>query len=106
MQNKSISLPIRKVRTQDSEGFVHEHYEYMWHIPANFSDTSRNDETLAAQKGYTADVNIEIMACNYNGAAFLIDEEDGHIYDIKRTFKKDKSMKIVLTCERRECGDI
>lgn len=106
MQNKSISLPVRKVRTQDSEGITYEYYEYMGNIPADFSDTSRNDEILAAQKDYTADVNIEIMACNYNGATFLIDEENGNVYDIKRTFKKNKSMKIVLTCERRECGGI
>lgn len=106
MWNKSISLPVRKIRVQDSEGIVREQYEYMENIPAEFTDTSRNDEILASQKNYTADVNVEIMACNYNGAAFLIDEEDRHIYDIKRTFKKNKSMKIVLTCERREGGGV
>ena len=60
--------------------------------------------TLAAQKGYSADRNIEIMSCNYQGERFLLDEAENQMYDVRRTFRKEKSMTIVLTCERRENG--
>lgn len=106
MWNKSISFPVRKTENQDSEGFSYETYEYMSGIPASFLDVTRSDETLAAQEGYNADVNVEVMACNYTGAPFLIDEENGQRYEVKRTFKKDKAMKIVLTCERRLCNGV
>lgn len=105
MWNRSISLPVRKITGQDSEGFETEPvYEYLEEIPASFTDVTRDDEVLASQKGYTADQNITIMACNYNGAAFLIDESDGSIYDIKRTFRKDRAMLLTMTCQRRECS--
>ena len=52
--------------------------------------------------GYTADQTVEIMACNYNGQQFLVDEETEEIYDIKRVYRKDKSMKVILTCQKRE----
>ena len=103
MWTKSISLPARKIQEQDSEGFAHTEYEYISGIPASFLDATRDDEILAAQKGYSADQSVEIMACNYNGASFLIDEENGQVYDIQRTFRKDKGMTMVLTCQRREC---
>ena len=107
MWNRSISLPSGKMESQDGEGFaVDTAYEYIRGIPASFMDVTRDDEILASQKGYTADQTITIMACNYNGAEFVVDESDGSIYDIKRTFRKDKSMLLSLTCQRRERGGI
>lgn len=106
MWNKSISLPAKRIRHQDSEGLAEDTYEFIKDIPANFTDTTREDEVLAAQKGYTADQNVEIMHCNYNGASFLVDDSDGQIYDIKRTYHKDKAMTLVMTCERRQCGEL
>ena len=47
---------------------------------------------------------VEIMACNYSGESFLVDESTGEIYDIKRRFQKNKSMKVQLTCQMRERG--
>ena len=99
MWNGSIALPRRKYEDQDKDGWEHG-------IPASFADVTRNDEVLAAQKGYSADQNIEIMECNYQGESFLFDESREVIYDIRRTFRKDKSMVLVLTCERREHGKI
>ena len=91
MWNGSIALPRRKYEDQDKDGFPQEEsYEWEHGIPASFADVTRNDEVLAAQKGYSADQNIEEEA----------------VYDIRRTFRKDKSMVLVLTCERREHGKI
>lgn len=105
MWNKSISLPVKKMGGTNKNGFpVDVAYEYLGNIPANFIDTSRDDELLAKQKGYTADQNVEIMACNYSGQSFLIDESTGQRYEIRRTYGKDKSMTIILTCEKRERG--
>lgn len=107
MWNSSIALPRRKYEDQDKDGFPQEKsYEWEHGIPASFVDVTRNDEVLAAQKGYSADQNIEIMECNYQGESFLFDESEEAVYDIRRTFRKDKSMVLVLTCERREHGKI
>lgn len=102
MWNKSIKLPVSKEEKRDSDGFPEIAYKYMEKIPASFTDVTRNDEILAHQMGYTADQTVEIMACNYNGQQFLVDEETEEIYDIKRVYRKDKSMKVILTCQKRE----
>ncbi len=107
MWTKSISLPIRKINGgQDDEGFSKATYEFMGGIPANFTDVTRNDETLASQKGYTAEQNVEVIACNYNGQSWLVDDETGDVYDIKRTYRKDKGKVLVLTCESRNRGKL
>ena len=106
MWNKSISLPVRKVSPAvDKDGItIGETYEFIGGIPASFRDATREDEVAACQNGYTADVNVEIMACNYKGCSFLVDDETGEIYDIRRRFSKDKSLTVILTCQRRERG--
>lgn len=107
MWNGSIALPRRKYENQDKDGFSQEEsYEWEYGIPASFTDVTRDDEVLAAQKGYSADQNIEIMECNYQGESFLLDESHEVIYDIRRTFRKDKSMVLIMTCERREYGKV
>ena len=106
MWNRSISLPRKKHGQQDAEGFQTESYEYEKGIPANFTDVTRNDEVLAAQKGYTVDQNVEIVACNYNGEPHLIDEETGDKLEIRRIYQKDKSMRLILSCERRTYGKL
>lgn len=105
MWNKSISLPVKRQGTVNKNGIMQDSvFEFIGGIPANFTDVTRNDETLASQLGYTADQNVEIMACNYNGQDFLIDDEDGSRYEIRRTHRKNKAMTIILTCELRERG--
>ena len=101
MWNKSIKLVTGVTVETDEDGFDTETETYLEGIPASFSDTTRNDEIIAHQTGYTADQNIEILDCNYNGEKYLYDEEDGSRYEVKRAFHKNKSMNIVLTCERR-----
>ena len=46
------------------------------------------------------------MACNYNGEGRLMDDSDGTVYDVKRIYRKDKSMAVILTCERRQHGEV
>ena len=104
MSYKSISLPFRKKSTQDSEGFPTEKWDYIKGVQANFQDTTRQDEILAHQLGYEATVIVEIAACAYNGASFFLDESNGQIYDIKRTYKPEKTGKLQITGERREHG--
>lgn len=104
MWSGSIKFVKNGIRDQDKDGFYRKPDSYSESIPANFTDVTRNDEILASQKGYTADQNIEIMDCNYGGEQCLMDESNGNLYDVKRTFQKDKSMSIVLTCERRQNG--
>lgn len=106
MWNKSISLPVKKKdpTINDNGIMMEETYEFIGGIPADFRDSTRDDEVLAKQNGYTADQVVEIMACNYSGESILVDESTGEIYDIKRRFQKNKSMKVQLTCQMRERG--
>lgn len=106
MWNGSIKFVKKGDDGQDKDGFHREPKSYSGSIPANFTDVTRNDEILASQKGYTADQNIEVMECNYGGECCLLDESSGNLYDVKRTFRKDKSMSMILTCERRQNGTV
>ena len=75
-------------------------------VGLSIKDATRLASTLANQAGYNADVVVEIMACCYNSASFLIDEKTGIIYDIQRTFCKDKAMTMQITAQRREHGKV
>lgn len=102
----SITMIGSKEETQDSAGFVSENSEKITGIPANRLDTARNDEILANEAGYTADVIMEIEAAAYYGQSAFMDEATGNWYDIRRTFRKNKSNRIQLTGELREHGKI
>lgn len=106
MWNGSIKLPINSTGGGINEnGFpIAPVYTFLEGIPASMTDTTRNDEILASQNGYTADLVVEIMACNYSGQSFLVDESTGKEYDIVRTHHQDKKMTISLTCQYRERG--
>ncbi len=106
MWNRSIALPRKEVLEQDGEGFQKTRREFIKGIPANFTDVTRNDEILASQKGYTINQNVEIMACNYSGEAYVVDESTGDMLEVKRVFQKDKSNFVILSCERRKNGEI
>lgn len=101
MWNHSISIPGKIVFTTDDDGFTTEKTTFITGIPANFKSTTRSDETLANQVGYTADLVIEIMECNYSGQDVLTDEKDGKEYEVKRSHVVDKKETIELTCQRR-----
>lgn len=102
----SISLPSKDEISQDQDGFVTHNKTYIKGIPARRKDTSRNDELMAHQMGYSVSCVYEIDSACYNHQGYLIDESDNVTYDIKRTHKKEKSQKIELTCEVRSDGKI
>lgn len=102
MWNGSIKLVTGYSIKVDEDGFEKRTAKFIEGIPADFHDTTRTDQIVGHQSGYNADQNIQIMACNYSGEQFLVDESTGIQYEIVRTYRKDKSMKIVLTCQRRE----
>ena len=102
----SISLPNSDEITQDEDGFVTHNKTYIQNIPARHKDTTRNDELMAHQLGYTVSAIFEIDSACYNKQGYLVDEADSTTYDIKRTHKKEKSQKIELVCEVRQHGKI
>lgn len=102
----SISLPDKDEIVQDQDGFVTHNKTFIKNIPARKLDTTRNDELMAHQLGYSVSRIFEIDSACYNKQGYLIDEADDTTYDIKRTHKKEKSNKIELTCEVRENGKL
>lgn len=109
MWDRSISFPSGGNITTDPDGFDTASETFITGIPANQLDTTRNDEILAKQSGYTASIIVETMKCNYDlaqNASYFIDESTGQVYNIVRTFHTDKSMKIQITGEARERGTV
>ena len=107
MWNKSISLPLPVLPEQDADGFpVPAGDTLIQHIPARQRTTSRTDETLASQGGYTIDMAIDINKVAYSGQPYFIDEADGAIYDIRATRPRQRGVLIQLTGELREHGKI
>lgn len=102
----SISLPSGDEISQDADGFVTHNKTFIRNIPARRKDTTRNDELVAHQMGYSVSAIFEIDSACYQKQGYLVDESDETIYDIKRTHKKEKSQKIELTCEVRQHGKI
>lgn len=102
----SISLPSGDEISQDADGFVTHNKTFVKNIPARRKDTSRNDELMAHQMGYSVSCIFEIDSACYQKQGYLVDESDETIYDIKRTHKKEKSNKIELVCEVRSDGKI
>ena len=106
MWNRSIKIPTGKTVTTDSEGFETEAVTFLENVPASFKDATRSDVLLGKQAGYDVDMVIEIMACAYNGASYVVDESDGTVYDVQRSYRKDKTMTVQLTATRREHGKL
>lgn len=106
MWNGSIVL-MKTIQTgQNTNGFPQSKYEYSEEIPADISDTTRTEEVVGEQLGYSADITVEIVACNYAGESTFKDVGTGIVYDVKRTYKPPKSMNIILTGEAREHGKV
>lgn len=102
----SISLPSKDDIVQDNDGFVTHNKTFIRNIPARRKDTTRNDELVAHQMGYSVSCIFEIDSACYQKQGYLVDESDNTTYDIKRTHKKEKSNKIELVCEVRQSGKI
>ena len=106
MWNRSIKIPTGKTVTTDSDGFETETVTFLEGVPASFKDATRSDVLLGKQAGYDVDVIVEIMACVYNGASYIVDELNGDVYDVQRSYQKDKAMTVQLTATRREHGKL
>lgn len=104
MYNRVIKFPINQRIEQDESGFQTESYDWIENVPACFKNTTRQDEILAQQVGYTADIIVEIDAANYPGSAFFVDMGTGDEYFIRRTYTKETSRTLQMTAERRERG--
>ncbi len=100
----SISLPNKDEIVQDEDGFVTHNKTYTKNIPARKKDTTRSDELVAHQMGYSVSCIYEIDKACYEKQGYLIDESDQVVYDIKRTHQKETSNKLELVCEVRENG--
>lgn len=94
--NKSIML-VRYSETKDTDGFVIPSGIKSKPIPANFKQITRAVEEHSKKMGYTANLVVEIMECNYNNQSYLIDVETSTKYEIKRAFKTTSEV-IELTC--------
>ena len=101
-----ILLPRSAERAQDSEGYVTDTVQRFIRCRATFKDTTRADEALASQDGYTASIICEIDRRNYSGQSWFEDADTGEVYDIRRTHNADKKDKISLTGEIRQRGKL
>lgn len=106
MYNRVIKFPKSQTIQQDKSGFQTETYEWIENIPACFKNTTRQDEILANQKGYAADIVVEIDSCNYTGAEFFVDMETNEEYWIRRTFAKETARTLQIIAERRDRGTV
>jgi hypothetical protein len=97
----SIKLPKGYEESTNENGFPVNIPTYTESIPANFLSAKRADKTLANQRGFTADIVIEIMACNYNDQNTLVDEKSEKEYDIIDTYQEKGKDTMQLTCQRR-----
>lgn len=83
--------------TKDSDGFPVVVMNKSEQIPANFKSVTRAEEEHSKIMGYTAELIVEIMLCNYSGQEELIDCCSNKKYAIKRTFEETSEV-IQLTC--------
>lgn len=104
MWTHSVRFPVPKTTVDEEDGFETTVENWSEEIPADFTDTTRNDEMSARQLGFDTDQNIKVHISSYNGQGYLKDEATGEVYDVKRTFSADKSMYIILQCKKRERG--
>lgn len=106
MWNTSIALEDGEEETRDDEDYVTKVKKFINGVPASKKDCTRADIELGMKMQYKANINFEIMKCNYNGCGKIIDEGTGKIYKIERTYTPDKGNTINLTCSEvgGECG--
>lgn len=104
MGMRLISLPIESTQTQDADGFVSETPDYQEHIRATTRPATAEDVTAASAGGYTITRVYQTSAPNYLGQSYLIDENEGQIYDIKRVTENGRWVN--LYGEARKNGKI
>ena len=100
MWNQIIKIPVSAQTTQDAEGYPTTVTIYRT-IRASFKSATRNDQIVADQKGYSADIIAEVMQRNLYGLpsnwSQFVDVLTGDVYELKRAYKKDKGRTVELT---------
>ena len=100
MWNRTIKVPVSAITTQDAEGYPTTETVYRT-IRANLQSASRNDQIVADQKGYSADVIATVLARNLAGLprnwSQFIDTFTGDVFEVKRTYRQNKSRFVELT---------
>lgn len=84
---------------KDESGFKKIEDQFSESIPVDLLSATRADETLANVAGYSADLVIQIAACNYAGQKRLKEESDGKLYTVKRAYQEKNTDRVLLTCE-------
>lgn len=107
MWNRTIKIPLSTTTTQDAEGYP-THVTTYRTIRASAKDATRNDQIVAEQKGYSADIIVEVMARNLSGIpanwSQFEDVLTGDVYDLKRTYRRDKGRTVELTGQLKRRG--
>lgn len=100
MWTRTIKVPVTTAEVQDAEGYPTNVPTYRT-IRANFLDATRNDQIVAEQKGYSADIIVEVMVRNLSGLpanwSQFEDVLTGDVYELKRTYRKNKGRTVELT---------
>lgn len=100
MWNRTIKIPVSTTTTQDAEGYPTKVTTWRT-IRASVQDATRNDQIVADQKGYSADIVVDVMARNLYGLpgnwSQFEDVLTGDLYELKRKYQKDKGRMVELT---------
>lgn len=100
MWNRTIKIPVSSITTQDAEGYPTTQTVYRT-IRANIQSASRNDQIVADQKGYSADIIATVMTRNLLGLprnwSQFVEPLSGDVFEVKRTYRPDKSRFVELT---------
>ena len=95
---KDAIVLVSYTSTKNSNGFPVEVETRTKPIPANFKSVTRAEEEHSKIMGYTAELVVEIMLCNYDKKyTHLLDYSNNKLYEIKRTFEVSSEV-IELTC--------
>ena len=94
---KDAIILVSYTTTKDSDGFPVVVENKTKAIPANFKTVTRAEEEHSKIMGYTAELIVEMMKCNYNNQEDLIDYCTNKKYAIKRIYEKTSEI-IELTC--------
>lgn len=95
---KDVIVLVSYTSTKNSNGFPVEVESRTEPIPANFISVTRAEEEHSKIMGYTAELVVELMKCNYDSQyTVLIDDVTKKQYEIKRVYEKSSEL-IQLTC--------
>lgn len=88
----SISLPNSDEISQDQDGFVTHNKTFVKNIPARKMDTTRNDELMAHQMGYSVSAIFEISTARVTTSKAILSmkQTTSHMTSSARTRKKNR----------------